>query len=121
MNSSIRIHARIPKESQVKSITLGTIEDEDLCPVKTTYQFVTKTAHLRENLPENHTLFLAYIDSNQKPIMSVRPTTVSNWIKAAMGKAGIDIKDYEAHSIKAASSTKAENVIHTRPWYRFFG
>ena len=105
--SSLRIHARTPKESQVKSITLGTIEDEDLCPVKTTYQFVTKTAHLRKDLPEDHTLFLAYIDSNQKPTMSVRPTTVANWVKAAMGKAGIDIKDYQAHSIRAASSTKA--------------
>ncbi|KAG1045554.1 hypothetical protein G6F43_011250 [Rhizopus delemar] len=113
MTSSIRIHARTPKESQVKSITLGTIEDEDLCPVKTIFQFVAKTVHLRKDLPEDRTLFLAYIDSNQKPAMSVRPTTVANWVKAAMGKAGINIKDYQAHSIRAASSTKAVELGHS--------
>ena len=33
--ASIRIHARMSKEGQVKSITLGQNEDEDLCPVRT--------------------------------------------------------------------------------------
>src|SRR3972149_341629 len=113
LTSSIRIHARAPKESQVKPITLGIIEDEDLCPVKTTFEFVTKTAHLRQNLPEDHTLFLAYIESNKKPTTSVRPTTVANWVKAAMEKAGIDIKDYQAHAIRAASSTKAVELGHS--------
>ena len=111
--SSIRIHARTPKESQVKSVTLGTIEDADLCPVKTTYSFVTKTAHLREGMPDDHTLFLAYIDSPQKLPMSVRPTTVANWVKEALGKAGINTKDYQAHSVRAASSTKAVELGHS--------
>ena len=94
-------------------MTLGAIEDEDLCPVKTTYSFVTKTAHLRESLHDDHTLFLAYIDSPQKLPMSVRPTTVTNWVKETLGKAGINTKDYQAHSVRAASSTKAVELGHS--------
>lgn len=111
--SSVRIHARKPKEGQVKSITLGAIEDEDRCPVKTISHFITRTANFRQDLPEDHTLFLTYIDSNKKPSTSVKPTTVANWIKTAMAKAGIDIKDHNAHSVRAASSTKAVELGHS--------
>ncbi|KAG1617817.1 hypothetical protein G6F46_004388 [Rhizopus delemar] len=44
---------------------------------------------------------------------SVRPTTVANWIKAAMDKAGVDTNNYQAHSIRAASSTKAVELDHS--------
>ncbi|KAG2192273.1 hypothetical protein INT47_003862, partial [Mucor saturninus] len=111
--SNIRIHAGTPKESQVKSITLGTIEDEELCPVKTTYQFVTRTTSKRKNLPEEHTLFLAYIDSDTQAATSIKPTTVANWVKSAMKLAGIDTKAYQAHSVRAAASTKAVELGHS--------
>ncbi|WP_206340422.1 hypothetical protein, partial [Blastococcus litoris] len=63
---------------------------------RTTYQFVTKTTHLRQHLPEDHTLFLTYIDSDNKPTSSVRPSTVANWVKTVMGNAGVDIQDFKA-------------------------
>ncbi|CEP06880.1 hypothetical protein [Parasitella parasitica] len=44
---------------------------------------------------------------------SVKPTTVANWVKTAMAEAGIDTKDYQAHSIRAASSTKAVELGHS--------
>lgn len=113
MISSVRIHARTPKEGQVKSITLGKFDDEDLCPVQTIYTFITRIAMLRQELPKDHNLFLTYIDSTTKVSTSVRPTTVANWAKAAMDEAGIDTKAYQAHSIRAASSTKAAELGHS--------
>jgi hypothetical protein len=111
--SSVRIHARAPKEAQVKSVTLGTTENEETCPVRTVYHFITQTANLRKRLPEDHTLFLAYIDSTTKAPTSVRPTTLANWIKTAMESAGIDTQGYKPHSIRAAASTKAVDLGHT--------
>ncbi|KAG1639576.1 hypothetical protein G6F44_007697 [Rhizopus delemar] len=111
--TSILLHARTPKEGQVKSVTLGTIEDENVCPVRTAHQFILKTATIRQTLPKDQTFFLAYLDSTTKHPTSVRPTTVANWIKSAMDKAGIDTNNYQAHSIRAASSTKAVELGHS--------
>jgi hypothetical protein len=110
---SVLIHARAPKEGQVKSITLGQYEEPELCPVTTIFEFVTQTLSIRETLPENHTLFLAYIESDKKPVTSIRPATVANWITSAMGKAGIDTTKFQAHSLRAASSTKAVELGHS--------
>ncbi|CEP10671.1 hypothetical protein, partial, partial [Parasitella parasitica] len=110
--SSFRIHSRNPKEGPVKSTILGELSDEDMCTVRTLFTFILKTASLRKDLPEDHTLFLTYVDS-PKNSTSVKPTTVANWVKTAMAEAGIDTKDYQAHSIRAASSTKAVELGHS--------
>lgn len=60
------IHARTPKEGQVKSITLVQYEEMELCPVKTVFEFVIKTLSLRQDLPEDHTLFCNNIASDEK-------------------------------------------------------
>lgn len=104
---SITLHAREPKETQVKSTVLGEFTDQDLCPVRTLILFITKTAIIRQDLTKDHTLFLTYLDQEEKPSTSVRPTTVANWIKEALQQAGIDTSLFQAHSIRAASSTKA--------------
>ncbi|KAG0734302.1 hypothetical protein G6F57_016664 [Rhizopus arrhizus] len=108
---TMRVHARTPKESQIKSIILGQNKEEEFCPVRTTSKFLSKTAELRKDLPDDHTLFLTYIDS-PKVSTSVRPTTVANWIKTAMEAAGVDTNAFQAHSIRSASRTKAVELGH---------
>lgn len=96
---------REAKETNVKSSQLGLIE-EDLCPVRTLAWFMSVSNHLRQQLPEDHTLFLAYINDHSK-VSSVRSSTVTGWIKNFMEEAGIDTSNYKPHSIRSASSTKA--------------
>ncbi|KAG1038842.1 hypothetical protein G6F43_012627 [Rhizopus delemar] len=107
------IHARTPKENQVKSTILGEYIEDQLCPVKTLKSFLQRTSTLREKLPSEHTLFLTYLDNNNKQPSSVRPTTVANWIKAVFQEAGIDTTYFQAHSIRSASSTKAVELGHS--------
>jgi hypothetical protein len=107
------IHARAPKESQVKSTILGEYIEDTLCPVRTLQQFLEKTTTLRTTLPPDHTLFLTYLDKDDKQSSSVRPTTVANWIKAAFKEAGIDTTHFQAHSIRSAASTKAVELGHS--------
>lgn len=49
---------------------------------------------------------MAYIEDEQK-VCSISETTVANWVKELMSKAGVDTKLCGAHSIRSASSTKA--------------
>ncbi|KAG1455810.1 hypothetical protein G6F55_006855 [Rhizopus delemar] len=107
------IHTRTPKEAQVKSITLGTYQDQQLCPVQMLKYFLDKTSQYRTNLPEDHTLFLTYLEQEDKKSSSVHPSTIANWIKSAMQDAGIDTKHFQAHSIQSASSTKAVELGHS--------
>ncbi|KAG0931393.1 hypothetical protein G6F32_011682 [Rhizopus arrhizus] len=97
---------REAKETNVKSSQLGLIEEEDLCPVRTLAWFMSVSSKVRQQLPEDHTLFLAYINDNNK-VSSVRASTISGWIKNSMAEAGIDTSNYKPHSIRSASSTKA--------------
>ncbi|KAG1318524.1 hypothetical protein G6F62_012312 [Rhizopus arrhizus] len=96
----------MPKESQQKSTTLGVAKHSELCPVTTLYTFIQKTFHFRQDLPEDHTLFLTYLD-DRKQTTSIIPMTVANWIKTDMKEAGIDTNKYTPRSIRSASSTKA--------------
>jgi integrase len=59
------------------------------------------------HLPEDHALFLAYVDSPNKHPSSVRPLTIAKWVKSHMERAGIDTTKFKAHSIRAAASTRA--------------
>ncbi|KAG1037308.1 hypothetical protein G6F43_012890 [Rhizopus delemar] len=104
---SVTLHSREPKETQIKSTILGEFEDKELCPVHTLIRFINSTINLRQDLSKDHTLFLTYLDQDDKQSTSVKPTTIANWIKEEIGKAGIDITLFQAHSIRAASSTKA--------------
>ncbi|KAG1370665.1 hypothetical protein G6F61_011843 [Rhizopus arrhizus] len=110
---SVIIHFTEAKETNIKSTQLGLVEDRELCPTTTLYFFIQKTASIRSSLPKDHTLFLTYLDNKDKETSSVRPSTVSNWIKSIMNKAGIDITKYKAHSIRSASSTKAVEKSHS--------
>ncbi|KAG1255818.1 hypothetical protein G6F68_010076 [Rhizopus microsporus] len=110
--SGLTLHFRVPKEAQVKTTQLGVLQESRLCPVTTLHIFIQKTATLRINLPVDHTLFLAYIE---KPnlVSSIRSSTLSNWVKLLMEKSGVDTNHFKAHSIRAASSTKAVSKGHS--------
>ncbi|KAG1229379.1 hypothetical protein G6F35_002117 [Rhizopus arrhizus] len=75
--TGVTIHFRKPKETQVKTSKFGVLQDTRLCPASTLHLFIQKTNHLRESLPVDHTLFLAYIDKPAQ-VSSIRPSTLSN-------------------------------------------
>ncbi|KAG0751463.1 hypothetical protein G6F32_013632 [Rhizopus arrhizus] len=74
---------------------------------------INRTATTRDDLPVDHTLFLTYLEKEEIRSSSVRPTTVANWIKAAMQATGIDTSNFQAHSIRSAASTKAVELGYT--------
>ena len=86
VTSSI-LHFTEAKETQVETIQLGVIKETTMCPVTTLYKFLQRTSKIRLQLPEDHTLFLTYLDQD-KPSTSIRPTTVANWVLSIMKKAG---------------------------------
>ncbi|KAI7853838.1 hypothetical protein BDC45DRAFT_441832, partial [Circinella umbellata] len=49
------------KETQVKSTILGLMDDKGLYLISTLFEFMKKSKPLRRGLPEEHTLFLAYM------------------------------------------------------------
>ncbi|KAI8047292.1 uncharacterized protein B0P05DRAFT_632010 [Gilbertella persicaria] len=67
--------------------------------------------NLRKSLPEDHTVFLAYI-GNQAQVRLIKPTTVTNILKNMMANAGIDTNKFGPRSIRSASSTKAVQLGH---------
>jgi hypothetical protein len=103
------LYIKQPKEAQTKTARLGRLDLESMCPVRTTWFFITKTEHLRHELPENHSLFLAYL-MEPKKLRRLNPISVANIVKKHMQAAGIDTKVYGPHSIRSASSTKAAEV-----------
>ena len=98
---------RAPKEAQQKHLALGALSEKSMCPVSTLFTFMEKTEHLRSELPIDHTVFLAYVNNPSK-VRSIQPSTVANIVKQTMKEAGIDTQVYGPHSLRSASSTKAE-------------
>ncbi|KAG2211412.1 hypothetical protein INT45_003020 [Circinella minor] len=83
-----------------------------MCPVTTLYTFLQRTSKIRVQLPEDHTIFLTYLDQDKSSTL-IRPATVANWVSSIMTKAGINRRIYKPHSIRATSSTKAVEKGHT--------
>ena len=76
--------------------------------VRTLERFMQQTMELRQSLSQDHRLFLTYLqeDKANEESKSAAPSTIANWIKNHMKKAGID-EAYKPHSIRSAVSTKA--------------
>ncbi|CEG82424.1 hypothetical protein RMATCC62417_16495 [Rhizopus microsporus] len=73
--------------------------------VRTLHLVVKKISLMGNSLPEDHTLFLAYIE-DATSVRFVLPSTVSNWVKHQMKCAGVDIKKYKAHPFRSAFNAK---------------
>ncbi|KAI8879491.1 hypothetical protein K501DRAFT_276486 [Backusella circina FSU 941] len=106
------LHFRQPKEAQIKTCTIGIAQDTNICSATTLINFTERTATLRSRLPQEHTLFLAYIEDSSKTC-SARSGTVANWAKNMIQKAGIDTTKYRPHTTCSAASTKAIQKGHT--------
>ncbi|CEJ03184.1 hypothetical protein RMCBS344292_17172 [Rhizopus microsporus] len=74
------LYIRQPKEAQTKTARLRRLDLEFMCPVRTTWLFITKTEHLRSELPEDHSLFLAYLMESSK-LRPLNPISVASIVK----------------------------------------
>ena len=74
--------------------------DEDICPLLTLKEYLTRTQDLRG---DEDKLFISY----QKPYKAVSRDTISRWAKQVLEAAGIDTNVYKSHSTRAASTSKA--------------
>jgi hypothetical protein len=79
--------------------------------MKTLLEFIQQTAIIREGLPTDLKFFITYLEK-EDVAFSVRPITLANWIKSAIQAAGVNTTQFEAHSIRSASSTKAADLGH---------
>ncbi|KAG1169791.1 hypothetical protein G6F70_007492 [Rhizopus microsporus] len=78
----VSLTSREPKESQWKTIKIGTAEQaKDDCPVRTLAEFMDHTASLRHGLPDDHTLFLAEIEKGEQAYSTKPATAVSGYNK----------------------------------------
>jgi len=77
-------------------------ENENLCVVHTLYDYLDRTVNIRN---DSSKLLISY----QKPFKPVSKDTISRWLRILLGKAGIDIRSFTAHSTRSASSSAAKN------------
>lgn len=75
--------------------------DNSLCVYATLEEYLKRTKQSRGN---NKQLLLSYI----KPYCPVTSSTIARWIKTVMQRAGINVKTFTAHSVRAASVSKAK-------------
>ncbi|OAD73158.1 hypothetical protein PHYBLDRAFT_145564 [Phycomyces blakesleeanus NRRL 1555(-)] len=106
----VALYIRQPKEAQQKTSKLGLLHEDkaELCAVREFHLFMLRTQQKRQSLPEDHTLFLTYLDksSEQGTPTSIRPSTLASWVKSHMVKAGVS-ESISPHSLRLAASTKA--------------
>jgi len=74
--------------------------DRRLCIFTVLSEYIERTSELRN---AESRLFISYM----KPHKRVTSSTISNWVKTTMAKAGVDISTYKPHSVRSASTSKA--------------
>ena len=62
----VTLIAREPKEGMAKTSKIGVTDLGDMCPVRTLMTFGLRTTEARKTLPEDHKLFLTYLDQEAK-------------------------------------------------------
>jgi hypothetical protein len=77
--------------------------EEKLCVVSTLRHYISKT----ESLRQDSRLFISFT----KPHAAVSKATVARWIKTVMTLAGVDTSVFKAHSVRAASTSKAKHCF----------
>ena len=96
-----------PRESQrsgplrVFSLRSWT-EDQNICPVKCMQAYLEATASFRGK--RKNTTLLVGTTSRHKPVTS---SSVGRWIKTQLKNAGINTKQFTAHSTRGAAGLKA--------------
>ncbi|OAD74614.1 hypothetical protein PHYBLDRAFT_145046 [Phycomyces blakesleeanus NRRL 1555(-)] len=110
--SGLTLVSRVPKEGKFKISRLRSLEDEPvLCPVQTLIISINCTQAKRTELPEDHSLFLAYVDHPVEKLSSALGKAVVGWIKTMIENLGVDTTLFTPHSQRAASSTRAKYYL----------
>lgn len=98
-----------------QTLTLHKFQREELCVVRTLKEYISKTEKLR-NSPK-------FWISWKKPFQPIGRQTISRWLKKALQLSGIDTSQFTAHSIRMASSSKANamgvglsTILRTAGW-----
>ena len=76
--------------------------DTSLDVVTCVRDYIRRSATWRAS-PKHNTLLLGIVPPHNPVVTS----TISNWLKALMERAGLDVSTYKAHSTRAACTTKA--------------
>ena len=107
-----------PSHSGVEFFFPAFKEDECLCPVATLKAYKLKTKEFWQNKGENH-LFRSFIGQRK----AVSSSTIARWLRSCLQKAGVDTSAFQAHSVRAAASTKAamsgvtvEDILKAADW-----
>ena len=90
--------------------------DRRLCVIFVLKEYLKRTVRLRNNCNK---LFINYI----KLFGPFTKDTISRWLKNVMSRSGIDINTVSAHSVRAASTSKAyanlvpvDNILKVAGW-----
>lgn len=78
-------------------------DNPNLCPMNSLQAYLSRTSSWRPD-PKKGELFVG----NKAPHDPVHKSTIARWIKNILTRANIDTSRYQAHSIRAASSSKAK-------------
>ena len=76
--------------------------DRRLCTYTVLKEYLSRTNKIREKGRKE--LLISYV----KPYKPVSTDTIARWIKSVLQRAGVDTNVYSAHSIRAASTSKAK-------------
>lgn len=91
--------------------------DRRLCVYTVMKEYLNRTKPVREN--SEHKLLISFI----KPFNAVTRDTIARWIKIVLLRSGIDVKQFGAHSVRAAAVSKAQrssvpisDIMKTAGW-----
>ena len=79
------------------------LENTEVCPVTVLQLYLDRTAEQASSMRSPRPVFV----TSRKPIHRAKPGTISHWIKATLGRAGVDTKTFSAHSTRSASTSHA--------------
>lgn len=78
-------------------------ENPNICPVELLKMYIDKTSSIRTE----DSLIISYL----KPYKAVHVDTIRRWIMTVLALSGIDVERFKAHSVRSASTSKA-NAKH---------
>lgn len=68
--------------------------------------YLEKSAEFRKSELQKRKLLIACV----KPHKPVKPCTIARWLKVVMARAGIDVDQFKAHSVRGASTSKVNKL-----------
>lgn len=89
----------------LSSVVVKKYAKQELCVYSTLQHYLNRTQLFRKE--GNTRLLLSYV----KPFHPITASTVGRWIKCVLDNSGIDTKKFKAHSTRAASTSKASQMI----------